>query len=410
MATKEYDAARKDAVRMRVRAFDDADDEDAEASTPKMAPARKRKPPRQGAMSSFLLELQEAQAKRAESLSIPRAEETYREHVSGSEVQLDSTNICVQPLPASAMSEHRLGTFFAQWGDVACVSLSKKESSVTASAYAHVAYTSRRDAELALQETNGLVWNDVTLSSSWAPPISLPDGEPAYSARRSRKRRAREQGHYAHAQGGRECSPVPVRHRHTHRSTSPVHISAEFQDAGYASMYSTDSEEVSESDLHRGNGELPMLAARRLQAMLKGLTPRRERIARCMKLALDHADAAPSVADMIARSLLVPTTPLPRKLARLYAMSDILYNTAAPVACAWKYREAFQPWLEAIFLHWGATIRACPLCQTTEETKQQVLAVLTCWDTWLIWPPTLLKHLRDAVEGPETLDHNKTDA
>ena len=58
MATKEHDAARKDAVRMRVRAFDDADDEDAEASTPKMAPARKRKPPRQGAMSSFLLELQ----------------------------------------------------------------------------------------------------------------------------------------------------------------------------------------------------------------------------------------------------------------------------------------------------------------------------------------------------------------
>ena len=38
MATKEHDAARKDAVRMRVRAFDDADDEDAEASAPKMAP------------------------------------------------------------------------------------------------------------------------------------------------------------------------------------------------------------------------------------------------------------------------------------------------------------------------------------------------------------------------------------
>ena len=167
----------------------------------------------------------------------------------------------------------------------------------------------------------------------------------------------------------RHASPIPVRHRSN--DDNP--------------MCSTDSEEVEE--IVEG---LSLLTSRRLESMLSRLTLRRERIARCMKLALDHAKAAEAVADKIARAML--EAPIPRKLAILYAMSDILYNTSARVPCAWMYRNAFEPWLTTLFAHWGDILRRTQ----SPELERNIHTILACWDAWLLWPPIVLDELRHA--------------
>jgi hypothetical protein len=52
-------------------------------------------------------------------------------------------------------------------------------------------------------------------------------------------------------------------------------------------------------------------------------------IARAMEFALKRAEAADEIAEVIIRSLMVDGTPVPRKLARLHLVSDILHNSVS---------------------------------------------------------------------------------
>lgn len=77
------------------------------------------------------------------------------------------------------------------------------------------------------------------------------------------------------------------------------------------------------------------------------MTGNREEIARLMEFAMVHADAAeevsfrfiqysmaktnlyPQVSDVICQSMMLEATPVPRKLARLHLISDILHNSVS---------------------------------------------------------------------------------
>ena len=91
------------------------------------------------------------------------------------------------------------------------------------------------------------------------------------------------------------------------------------------------------------------MARKRLEAGLRAMTGEREQIARLMEFAMNHADAVDEVsviksrpmlcgrndadgssiqvADVICQSLQIESTAVPRKLARLYLISDILHNS-----------------------------------------------------------------------------------
>ncbi|WFC95622.1 hypothetical protein MBRA1_002273 [Malassezia brasiliensis] len=279
-----------------------------------------------------------------------------------------STNLCVRGL-ARSVTEEALGDYFAQWGDIAAVKLLPHRD------VGFVAFQCRADAEAALEAADGMPWGASALAVSWARAVPLPV-HPRIVRRRVPARR----------------SKAPVRSRHTR----PVYAEAPTVDDGEASPYSTDSEEVEEAEAGRAAKEaaLSPLADRRLGALLRTLTPRRERIARCMVLALDHAYAADAVAARIAASLVLPHTPVPRKLARLFVVSDILYNSAARVPHAWRYRGAFEPHLVRIFAHLGDVVRAYASRVKADAVLRPVLAVLDAWDTWLVYPPGALAALR----------------
>lgn len=105
----------------------------------------------------------------------------------------------------------------------------------------------------------------------------------------------------------------------------------------------------------------------KLEELLRGLTPRKSDIAEAMLFCLTHADAAEEIVECIAESLSILKTPLPKKvrlgkrirmnlrscmyfshfhhifvflqIARLYLVSDVLYNSSAKVANASYYRK-----------------------------------------------------------------------
>ncbi|KAG8863521.1 hypothetical protein FRB96_008261 [Tulasnella sp. 330] len=171
-----------------------------------------------------------------------------------------------------------------------------------------------------------------------------------------------------------------------------------FKDDGANSVYSTDSGEESERERVR-KGSLGRLAERRFQCMLRALTGRRGEMARCMAFSLEHADAVSEVVDVIIGSLLVPGTAVPRKIARLHLVCDILHNSAATIPNAWKFRQEFQSRLPAVFDHLSDIRKSFPGRITAETFKKQVLGVVEVWEDWIVFPPDFTGELRERLDG-----------
>lgn len=105
------------------------------------------------------------------------------------------------------------------------------------------------------------------------------------------------------------------------------------------------------------------------------------------------------VADIIVSSLLVDDTPVPRKVARLHLICDILHNSAAPLPMAWKFRQEFQARLGIVFDHLSTIYHSFPGRITAETFKKQIIAIVDIWDDWIVFPPDFTSELRQRLEG-----------
>ncbi|KAF7361714.1 hypothetical protein MVEN_00515100 [Mycena venus] len=184
-------------------------------------------------------------------------------------------------------------------------------------------------------------------------------------------------------------------------------LGPEFDDDGYNSVYSSDSAEDSERERVRKN-VLGKLARKRFEAMLRALSGKRGEMARCMAFSLEHAEAAHEVAEIIVASLLVDGTPVPRKVARLHLICDILHNSAASVPSAWKFRQEFQARLGVVFDHLANIYHSFPGRITAETFKKQITAVVDIWEDWIVFPPDFTTELRTRLEGMTAEDEHKS--
>ncbi|KAF5380455.1 hypothetical protein D9615_004596 [Tricholomella constricta] len=175
-------------------------------------------------------------------------------------------------------------------------------------------------------------------------------------------------------------------------------LQPEFDDEGYNSVYSTDSAEESERERMRKTA-LGRLARRRFESMLRALSGKRGEMARCMAFSLEHAEAAHEVADVIVSSLLVDGTAVPRKVARLHLICDILHNSAAAVPSAWKFRLEFQSRLGIVFDHLANIYHSFPGRITAETFKKQITAIVDIWEDWIVFPPDFTTELRLRLDG-----------
>lgn len=192
----------------------------------------------------------------------------------------------------------------------------------------------------------------------------------------------------------------------------PLKEQEEFKDQGSDDLYSTDSGEESESKHIRHHPSLssttsttssvPLgpLARHRLISMLRSITLRRDRIARITSFAIDHSSSYPTIVSLLVSSLVQPSTPIPRKIARLYALSDILHNSATPISNAWRYRAAIEAQLPLIFAHLGQIARSFGGRMKREEFRGKVLGVLEVWEGWIVVAPHVLERVRRVFDAP----------
>nr|XP_033813512.1 U2 snRNP-associated SURP motif-containing protein isoform X1 [Geotrypetes seraphini] len=137
----------------------------------------------------------------------------------------------------------------------------------------------------------------------------------------------------------------------------------------------------------------------KLEEILRGLTPRKNDVGDAMVFCLNHAEAAEEIVDCVTESLSILKTPLPKKIARLYLVSDVLYNSSAKVANASYYRKFFETKLCQIFSDLNAAYRAIQGHLQSENFKQRVMTCFRAWEDWAIYPEPFLIKLQNIFLG-----------
>ncbi|PIN17905.1 putative splicing regulator [Handroanthus impetiginosus] len=128
--------------------------------------------------------------------------------------------------------------------------------------------------------------------------------------------------------------------------------------------------------------------------MLRALTLERSQIKEAMGFALDNADAAGEIVEVLTESLTLKETPIPTKVARLMLVSDILHNSGAPVKNASAYRTKFETTLPDIIESFNDLCRSVTGRITAEALKERVLKVLQVWTDWFLFSDAYVNGLR----------------
>ncbi|XP_055737453.1 U2 snRNP-associated SURP motif-containing protein-like isoform X1 [Salvelinus fontinalis] len=144
-----------------------------------------------------------------------------------------------------------------------------------------------------------------------------------------------------------------------------------------------------------------------LEEMLRALTPRKGDIAEAMLFCLLHAEAAEEIVECVTESLSILKTPLPKKIARLYLVSDVLYNSSAKVANASYYRKYFETKLCQVFSDLNATYKTIQGHLQSENFKQRVMSCFRAWEDWAVYPDPFLIKLQNIFLGLVNLSADK---
>lgn len=171
----------------------------------------------------------------------------------------------------------------------------------------------------------------------------------------------------------------------------------------------SESEETKPKPKNKASGPFKPEVRKKMEALLRTLTATRADVGRAMAHALENAEWSDEVgavsssarcacetcfqqiSDMIVMSIMLPTTPNPRKIARLYLTSDILANSSNTLPSAWKYRSAFEDKLLPVFEHLNQVYQSFPGRMKADAFKRQITNVLAHWEALLIFTPSVLE-------------------
>ena len=139
-----------------------------------------------------------------------------------------------------------------------------------------------------------------------------------------------------------------------------------------------------------------------LVEILRHVTVARDDVRDAMEFAIERAECAADVVDVVTASLLNLDTPKAAKLARLYVVSDLLHNCSAPVRGVQAYRGQFIRTLPQIFEHlerYGAAMKSA---SSRDAFARDVLAVLAAWDDWCLFADDFARDLKRSFLGGAT--------
>lgn len=138
----------------------------------------------------------------------------------------------------------------------------------------------------------------------------------------------------------------------------------------------------------------------------------REPICRAMAFCFEKSGAAMTIASQL-KALLVDSSPsvtVSTRIARLYLISDVLYNSQQPgVRNAFFYRDAVERMAPEVFTslgkHGGGNVGRMSL----NKLSTAVSAVLAAWTNWNVYNPMFLDELHDLFQGREAAKNTRDD-
>lgn len=140
-----------------------------------------------------------------------------------------------------------------------------------------------------------------------------------------------------------------------------------------------------------------------LVEILRHASVARDDVRDAMEFAIERAECAADVVDIVTASLLNLDTPKAAKLARLYVVSDVLHNCSAPVRGVQAYRGQFIRTLPKIFEHLERYVAAMKSASSRDAFARDVLAVLAAWDDWCLFADDFARDLkRSFLDGATT--------
>lgn len=150
---------------------------------------------------------------------------------------------------------------------------------------------------------------------------------------------------------------------------------------------------------------LPAIMREKFNELLSDLTVERRCISDAMVFALDNADHAGEIASMVLSGIADAGIPGPRKVARLFLVSDILHNCSAQVRNASKYRSKIQDGLPDAFEGLCETYRSLEGRIAQEKLRKYVLSVLKVWRVWYVFSDQYIDGLQATfLRSATTLD------
>lgn len=133
--------------------------------------------------------------------------------------------------------------------------------------------------------------------------------------------------------------------------------------------------------------------------MFADLTLNRDKIADAMVFCINHEQAVKDILDVILDSFAVPSTKPPKKVARLYLLSDILYNSSMKKCIAPAFKKEILQHLETVFEHLHRTLDLITKAFDKESYIVRVIKVLRMWEIWEIYPVQTLRNLETTFLG-----------
>nr|CAD7453892.1 unnamed protein product [Timema tahoe] len=148
----------------------------------------------------------------------------------------------------------------------------------------------------------------------------------------------------------------------------------------------------------------------RLEDLLRNMTPQRLKVAEAMVFCIEHSEAAEEICDCIAESLSILQTPIPKKIARLHLISDILHNCGVKITNASYYRKGFESRLQVIFQDIHAVYMNLESRLKAEGFKMRVMKMFHAWEEWAVYSKDFLIKLQNTFLGittPVVEDHEE---
>jgi U2-associated protein SR140 len=138
----------------------------------------------------------------------------------------------------------------------------------------------------------------------------------------------------------------------------------------------------------------------------------REAICNAMAYCFEKSGAAKQIANLL-RELLVDNGPpgvsVDTRIARLYLLSDVLYNSQQPgVRNAFLYRDAIERMAPDVFASLGKHGNGKIGRMTFMKLKTAVSSILSAWTNWSVYNPTFIDELEARFDGREVAPSAKS--